>query len=186
MRFFRSSFCSSRGFLSECRGQAPRRTLRAALQPTIAAVRHTSDSMPSRQGEIVRNLAVAPLPDAPLLHEFPRIEHLHRTFECGGVNCCLWCRLKIGFKHVARFLFIRCLLSRPTRHNNFDGIRCGISSSRASLPVPYSYLVHPDLHRIRWTSVGLVTCERLRGIHLKHDETNECRNVNDIAIFTMT
>ena len=30
-------------------------------------------------------------------------------------------------------------------------------------------------------SVGLVTRERLRGIHLKHEQPNECVNVDDMT-----
>ena len=190
MRCPRSNSCSSRGPLVRMERSSASHTPHVALQPTTAAVRRTTASMPSRQGEIVRNVAGASLADAPFLHEVPRIRpsaSIARMWRCQ--HRYLWHRLS---ERVARFFFICCLLSRPARHDRSDEVRCGISSCR---PFEVQVVIQTRRKSVRsechshtrvWfiqiskecvgpSSVGLTTCERLRGIHVKHELTKRVR-----------
>ena len=80
-------------------------TLRS--QPTVAATHRTAASMPSRQEAIARSLW--------LWHPY-----LHQSFECGDVNCCLWCRLrKVSDMSLVSSSFGSCCVVH-TRHSKSD------------------------------------------------------------------
>ena len=82
----------------------------------IAAVRRTTASVPSRQGEIVRYLDVVLRADICIY----RSSVATSTVACGD------CLGTVSDVSLVSSSFAVCC--RPSRHDKSDGIRCGISS----------------------------------------------------------